>query len=163
MTGMKALSLRQPWANAVLFLDKHIENRKWNTKFRGEFLIHAAKGMTQLEHVNAVVFCEDVLELQYTSKVTQALRLSALNFGGIVGKARLVDVVPPRDEFVPAGVETHYPSTVREWRWHMREQFGFVLADITPLPFVPCKGALGLWEVPEDVLEQVDASGKAAQ
>lgn len=26
-----------------------------------------------------------------------------------------------------------------------------VLADVEPLPFVPCKGALGLWTVPEEV------------
>jgi hypothetical protein len=44
---MKALSLRQPWAHMVVHGPKHIENRRWNTSFRGEFLIHAAKGCTE--------------------------------------------------------------------------------------------------------------------
>ena len=39
---MKCLSLRQPWAWAVVHAGKSVENRRWNTNFRGEFLIHAA-------------------------------------------------------------------------------------------------------------------------
>ena len=40
---MKALSLRQPWAWLVAAGHKDVENRTWSTRFRGEFLIHAAK------------------------------------------------------------------------------------------------------------------------
>jgi len=36
---MKALSLKQPFAELILQGKKTIELRKWNTKFRGEFLI----------------------------------------------------------------------------------------------------------------------------
>lgn len=43
---MKALSIRQPWAWLILHGGKDIENRSWNTNFRGRFLIHAAAGMT---------------------------------------------------------------------------------------------------------------------
>lgn len=32
---MKGLSLRQPWAWAVVHAGKTIENRRWNTSFRG--------------------------------------------------------------------------------------------------------------------------------
>src|SRR5208282_5887162 len=35
--AMKCLSLRHPWCHLVLFYGKSIENRKWNTAFRGEF------------------------------------------------------------------------------------------------------------------------------
>ncbi len=68
--------------------------------------------------------------------------------GGIVGVARLVDVVPPRHEFCDClgGAPSLYPADV-EWRWHMREQFGFVLADVRPLPFRPLKGSLGFFDV----------------
>ncbi len=40
---MKCLSVCQPFAELIVQGKKTIELRKWNTKFRGEFLIHAAK------------------------------------------------------------------------------------------------------------------------
>ena len=40
---MKVLSLKQPYAELILLGKKKIELRKWNTKFRGEFLIHSSK------------------------------------------------------------------------------------------------------------------------
>ena len=42
---MKCLSLKQPYAFLLSSGKKTIELRKWNTKFRGEFLIHAAKNI----------------------------------------------------------------------------------------------------------------------
>lgn len=40
---MKCLSLKQPYAELLVSGRKTIELRSWNTKFRGEFLIHASK------------------------------------------------------------------------------------------------------------------------
>ena len=40
---MKTLSIKQPWAELILQGRKKIELRKWNTNFRGEFLIHTSK------------------------------------------------------------------------------------------------------------------------
>ena len=40
---MKALSLKQPFAELIVSGKKTIELRNWNTKFRGKFLIHASK------------------------------------------------------------------------------------------------------------------------
>lgn len=39
---MKALTIRQPWAWAIMAGLKDVENRSWPTKVRGEILIHAA-------------------------------------------------------------------------------------------------------------------------
>jgi ASC-1-like (ASCH) protein len=39
----KCLSLKQPYADLVVSGKKTIELRTWNTKFRGEFLVHASK------------------------------------------------------------------------------------------------------------------------
>ena len=38
---MKCLSICQPFANLIIQNKKTIELRKWNTNFRGEFLVHA--------------------------------------------------------------------------------------------------------------------------
>src|SRR5690606_17578579 len=39
----RALSVRQPWAEAIIGHGKTIENRRWDTGWRGSLLIHAAK------------------------------------------------------------------------------------------------------------------------
>lgn len=40
---MKVLSIRQPYAWLIAIGCKTIENRTWNRKFRGRFLIHASQ------------------------------------------------------------------------------------------------------------------------
>jgi hypothetical protein len=126
---MRALSLTQPWAWLVVHGGKNIENRRWNTKLRGAFLIHAAKGMTLDQYDDAVLFAMDV------DPSVQVPAPEALQRGGIIGVAELVDVISP----------TPVPHVQWSFRWHMREQHGFVLQNVRPLPFLPCKGALGFW------------------
>jgi hypothetical protein len=40
---MKCLSLIQPYAELVVRGSKKTELRKWNTRFRGQFMVHASK------------------------------------------------------------------------------------------------------------------------
>ena len=40
---MKALSLKQPWANLVAEGKKTIETRKWSTKYRGDLVICSSR------------------------------------------------------------------------------------------------------------------------
>ena len=40
---MKVLSIRQPWAWLIMTGLKDVENRTWNTDFRGQFAIHASR------------------------------------------------------------------------------------------------------------------------
>ncbi|HOV64004.1 MAG TPA: ASCH domain-containing protein [Spirochaetia bacterium] len=40
---MKALSVKQPWANMIASGEKTIETRKWGTDYRGELLIVSSK------------------------------------------------------------------------------------------------------------------------
>lgn len=37
-----AISLKQPWAWAMLYAGKDVENRRWPTRFRGLVVIHAS-------------------------------------------------------------------------------------------------------------------------
>ena len=39
---MRALSIRQPWAWAIIHAGKDVENRTWNTHLRGTIAIHAS-------------------------------------------------------------------------------------------------------------------------
>ena len=53
---MKCLSICQPFAELIVQGKKTIELRKWNTKFRGEFLVHAAKNIQDKGEKSCIAF-----------------------------------------------------------------------------------------------------------
>jgi ASCH domain len=57
---MKALSVRQPWASAIIHSTKNIENRGWPINYRGDIVIHAAKTCTKKEYQLAREFCQSM-------------------------------------------------------------------------------------------------------
>lgn len=129
MVKLPCLSIRQPWAHLILHAGKDIENRSWKTKFRGEFLIHAAKGMTREEWDDAIDFTRGI-ELKIDPNAPPAVTIKTIQRGGIVGVARLVDCVSSHSS----------PWLIGDW--------GFVLKDVRPLEFLPCKGSLGFFHLP---------------
>jgi hypothetical protein len=114
-----ALSVRQPWAWAIIHAGKDIENRSWATKFRGRVLIHASKGMTQEEYVN--FGCRALRRELPVPSFDDLLR------GGIVGEIEIVDCV-----------------TQSKSPW-FSGPYGFVLRDPRPCEFIPARGALGFF------------------
>lgn len=137
----RGLSLRQPWAWLVVNGLKDLENRRWNTRFRGTFLIHAAQGMTRAEYDRAVTF---------TRAVDPEIVIPAfddLPRGGIVGSARLVDVHLPCTPSPLTQEEMFEPVTCKH-PWHMRGQYGFVLEAVRQLPFKKLKGSLNFFRLP---------------
>lgn len=131
LARLPVLSIRQPWAWAILHAGKDIENRCWPTKFRGRFLIHAAKGCTKNEYGNAAMFAWEA-----TDGRGLIPPLATLPRGGIVGVAELVDCVNAS------------PSP-----WFVG-QYGFVLRNVEPLGFLPVAGALGFFRLPNDKITQ---------
>jgi hypothetical protein len=115
-----ALSIRQPWAWLIVNGWKNIENRDWRTGFRGPFLVHASKGMTRGEYEACRIFIEGFTSIALPP-------ISALERGGIVGVATIIDCVD------------HHSS---EW---FCGEWGFVLAEQRPLHFLPSKGMLGFF------------------
>lgn len=81
---MVALSIRQPWAWAILFAGKDIENRSWSTKFRGRVLIHTGGKIDK----DGIEFLSEDMNI--------ALPQSYL-IGGIVGMVDIVDCVKKSD------------------------------------------------------------------
>ena len=148
---MKALSIRQPWAWMIIRPDlsgearerwmnsderKDIENREWPTHFRGRVLVHASKGMTHEEW-------EDAWEFAHGSGASPAAVEERLTFdnierGGIVGSVEIVDCVTRSDS-----------------RWFMGT-YGFVLRNPIVLPFLPVRGALGFFDVPNTGLHRTE-------
>lgn len=47
---MKALSIRQPWADAIMAGWKTVENRTWDTAHRGTLAVHTGLTLARLPH-----------------------------------------------------------------------------------------------------------------
>ena len=77
---MKALSIQQPWAWAIINGGKDIENRSWYTGFRGRVLIHTGKKF-------------DKDECSYIQGVFGISVPTDLPTGGIVGSVEIIDCV----------------------------------------------------------------------
>lgn len=126
---MIALSIRQPWAWHILHSGKDIENRDWPTRFRGRVLIHASKGMTRAEYEVG----QDPLWASGGTKI-ELPPFEQLERGGVVGSVEIVDCV-----------------AVSTSPWFFG-RFGFVLRDPKPLPFIPWKGQLGFFDIPDSAM-----------
>lgn len=122
---MKALSIKQPWAWLIVNGYKDIENRDWQErnpglKFRGPFLIHTGK---TFDYDGWLWVANNFPDISFFPAC------DAFKKGGIVGKARIVDVVD------------HHESP-----WFFGPK-GLVIEGAQPMPFVPCRGQLGFFNV----------------
>ena len=59
---MKVLTIKQPWATLIMQGNKRFEFRSWQTKYRGDLLIHAEFleflcGFHHLEILKFVFYC----------------------------------------------------------------------------------------------------------
>lgn len=118
-----ALSIRQPWAWAIINAGKDVENRDWKTKFRGPVCIHAAKKAARHEYEDAAFFMHFDLYPQVVAPLTMDV-----DYGGIIGVAEIVDCVEASDS-----------------PWFFG-RYGFVLRNARPVDFIQVKGALGFFD-----------------
>jgi len=136
---MKALSVRQPWAELILNGRKPYEVRRRRTHFRGRVLIHAS------------------LHLEHEAAVYAGFSLDALVTGALLGSVVIVGCVPFKpemtDEMRPSG------SYLSSWQpghfaWVLRNPARFR----TPVPF---RGRLGFFDVPENVIGSAESTRRA--
>lgn len=118
---MKALSLKQPFAELVVSGKKTIELRKWNTKFRGKFLIHASKIPDK--------------------KAMKNFGFDKLPLGMIVGEAELIDVKNYKTE------KEHKKDKNKHLANSFWGNYGFVLKNPKRIKPFPAKGNLNFWNL----------------
>lgn len=130
---LPALSIRQPWAWLVVNGHKDIENRDWQTTFRGRILVHAGQTLTGpgYQEVKEFLRTNGLLTPDFPSFDDMKSMT-----GGIVGHVRITDCVATSSS-----------------PWFVEGGYGFVLADAKPLPFRPWKGRLGFFNVPEGTVQ----------
>lgn len=125
---MLALSIRQPWVYSILKQGKDIENRSWRTPYRGKVLIHASSMRpTKQAMADWRQVCQEA------NVPVPDMSAGEFRLGGFMGIADVTDCV-----------DRHASP------WFFGP-YGFVLANVRPLPFMPHRGQLGFFDVTEGV------------
>lgn len=137
---MKVLSVRQPWAFAILALGKDVENRSWTTGHRGPLLIHAA--MTYDVEGERALF-DMGLEVP-------GYEVPSVRRGGIVGAVDLIASVPRlAPERVALGPLSGHEERIARSRWYRGDAAAWLVERPLMLPFYPTKGHLNLFDFEE--------------
>lgn len=149
---MRALSIRQPWLDAILFGGKRIENRiAWKgSAFRGPVYLHAAKAMTIAEYGEAWRWMRDRGIKWQPQDPDRLVR------GALVGRCEVLDVILSgglRDKngrfgYARGDTDRH---PFADDPWYMGG-FALVLGNVEvfeePIPY---KGMLGFFNVDPSV------------
>jgi activating signal cointegrator 1 len=130
---MRGLTICQPFASLIAVGQKRVENRKWETPYRGPLAIHAGKSRSWLK------FWKDEIP-------------AGMLFGHVIATAKIIDCVP---------IEKIDEASLQPWlEWlkshvHATGPFCWVLADVKPLkrPF-EWAGGLGLITIPDRLIEE---------
>jgi hypothetical protein len=122
---MKAISIKQPWAWAIVHGYKPVENRTWRTTHRGELAVHASRNFDKegyqwlLDHAKEVGI--NMLDIPTPKQFV---------LGAVIGTVEITDCV--RESTSP---------------WFFGP-VGFLLTNAiafkTP---IPCKGRLSIFSV----------------
>lgn len=124
---MKVLTIKQPWATLIMQGDKRFEFRSWQTKYRGDLLIHAGKGIDKYAMKRLANYLPDGIPL-----------------GKILGKVTLVDCIKMCPEFKEMLLKENSDIYTKS---SFSENFGWQVEDIQVFDEpIEAKGHLSLWE-----------------
>ena len=129
---MKCLSLKQPYADLLAFGEKTIELRKWNTRFRGEFLIHASKN----------------IDIQACERLD--IDIDKLTIGAIIGSAFLYDFkeYSNQEEF-NKDKQKHFSIVTKYFDGY---KYGFLIRNARLFKkSIPYRGKLRFFEVNKSI------------
>ena len=115
---MKAITIKQPFATLIAEGLKEYEFRTWKTKYRGDILIHAGKGVDK----------------------TAVKRFAYLNLNYPSGCFEMNDEMK---EVLRKKNFAIYESTTENNNWY---GYGFKIENVEKIAPVLAKGKLGLWE-----------------
>lgn len=125
---MKVITIKQPFATLIAEGLKEYEFRTWKTKYRGDILIHAGKGidkeaMKRYEHLN----------LDYPN-------------GCIIAKATITDCIVIDEnarKMLKQKNPLVYSNVIKHTEWN---GYGFKLENVEKIKPIPANGKLSLWD-----------------
>ena len=144
---MKALTVQQPWAWAIIHGGKDVENRTRNLagSYRGPLAIHASL-REDLSALDKPVLWRSLFPNGEPAPLADPKPLDTR--GAFLGVVDLLSVHHDSDH------GRGHPCS----SWAMADDWHLVLNNPRPLAEpIPCKGRLGLWTPPAEVLEQLQA------
>lgn len=125
---VKVITIKQPWASLIAEGYKEFEFRTWKTKYRGEILIHAGKGidkeaMMRFKHLN----------LDYP-------------IGKIIARAKITDCVYVDNDFIDK-MYNKDPLVYRGIKYNDNwNGYGFKIEDVVKINPIDVNGKLSLWD-----------------
>ena len=127
---MKVITIKQPYASLIAEGLKRYEFRTWRTRYRGEILIHAGKGVDK-EAMKKF----ECYHLEYPT-------------GCIIAKAVITDCVYVDYTLRKMLQEENplvYSGVVCDPSW---DGYGFQLGNVEKIDAIPVNGKLSLWDYP---------------
>lgn len=130
---MKVITIKQPYASLIAEGLKEYEFRTWKTKYRGEILIHAGKGvdkkaLEKFAHLN----------LEYPK-------------GCIIAKVTIADCLEITEEIKEILKKENslvYSGIIEDKNW---KGYGFKLENIKKIEPIFVNGKLSLWDYNEEI------------
>ena len=164
---MKALTVRQPWAQLIALGVKSIETRSWSTGYRGPLAIHAGRVKVPITDPGMTEAWRPLCDVERGGMLTHPVPL-----GAVVAVADLVDVVPMIDGSLGWTEDSDTPPAALVLSWDTSAmlvdtratgpfpdysdqlpygdfspgRYAWLLDNVRPIDPVPAKGRLGLWE-----------------
>jgi len=129
---LRGLTVMQPWAGAIAYGTKRVENRTWAVPARlmGSWIaIHAGK-----RH-------------DYGARLPEGCEwpeIPAMIYGAVLAVAKVAGHCQPRE----------CDGSCSPWAVRGQDHWHLIGVRALPEP-VPCKGALGVWKLPKDVEKAV--------
>lgn len=127
---MKVITVKQPWATLIADGYKEYEFRTWKTKYRGDILIHAGKGidkkaMERFKYLN--------LEYPTSQIIAKATIADCVKVDD-----KLRSILTKKDPIVYKGIIN---KTSNDWNG-----YGFKLENVEKIKPIEVKGKLSLWD-----------------
>ena len=122
---MKVITIKQPWASLIAEGYKEYEFRTWKTKYRGDILIHAGKGID--------------------SKAMKTYENYNLSYprGCIIAVAKITDCLDVNDELKNNLKNNEVYSNIIKSN---KSYYAFKLENVNKIKPIPINGKLSLWD-----------------
>jgi hypothetical protein len=139
----RALTVKNPWAWAIIHAGKDVENRSRPTSHRGRLYIHAGKGYAS-DALKFPAFSTLDLDFDVTGETRRGIDVRGL----VIGTVDVIDCHSARDCWTGWEAKDGETHEERCSEWAMEDHYHWVLADPRPLatPF-PARGQLGIWRL----------------
>lgn len=135
---MRVITIKQPWATLIIKGYKEYEFRGWKTKYRGEILIHAGKGIDK----------EAIKRFEYLNLTYPK--------GCIIGKCTITDCVlvdESLSEYLYNKDNIVYKSLKNKGKTDFKYNYGFKIENVTEIEPIYINGKLSIWNVNDNLIK----------